>query len=91
MKKIGTLTLVAMFLSSISLAEPSCDKNCKSTWSQWFGDAMFMVLAYEGASARVPALQTVNTWVATKVTEYGPMLLTAIQGKTGKTAAEKTE
>ncbi len=91
MKKIGTLTLVLMLLSSVSLAEPMCDKGCKSTWSQWFGDAIFMALAYEGASARVPALQTANTWIITKAAEYGPIAIGFIQAKLGKTAEVKKE
>lgn len=89
MKKIGTLTLAAMLFSSVSLAEPNCDKACKSTWTQWVGDAAVMFLAYEGLSARVPALQAANAWMITKVTEYTPVAVAFIQSKFGKPAEKK--
>lgn len=80
MRRILVITLLMVFATGASAREPQCE-DCKSTWTQWFGNTAVFMMAEQYAATKIPQLAQLNTWVATQAVTKASLVSTWLVGK----------
>lgn len=86
MGRILVITTLMAFATGASAKEPQCE-DCKSTWTQWFGNTATFVWAYAGLSAHSPKMQEFNAMAATKGLALATSIVTFVASKIGRGVA----
>lgn len=78
------LTATMLAFSMTAIAKEDQSKAQELTWSQWFGQTATLAWAYKGVSTQFPALQRLNSVVATHGADIATKLAGVVMNKLAK-------